>query len=368
LETTKVVQNIVNPDAEIAVLGLAPGETETAQNMPFIGKAGQRLKDALLKAGVELSGISYLNSALCWPPDNKLNMAIINACKPYFQESLSLMPKLKAILILGGEAYKFVTGTNKTVMKDLYLKSFRLKEYGDILFIPNYHPSSILYNPSPDQVALFYNGIKQSIEMYKALKEVSKPVHSFLTKNEQDLKRVLEYISSQSLIAFDTEFTSLKHPISQLLTMHFSTEENTAIGIPYRYWNGKELVYFFSHESNLFIANKLKEIFSNPRIGIAGQNLKCDSIMMRKEFGFRISNVRFDCQAASFLLDSSLGTSMEDMLARELPERAGRKTKFWGDIEKNGWYKHFSLDEILSYGNDDAMDTFKLANVLAAKL
>lgn len=364
-----VVPNLVNPRAEIALLGLSPAKDEIKKDLPFIGDAGKKIRDALGRANVSVQDVSFLNSALCWPPNNKLNKAITTACSVHFDESLKLMPNLKVVLLLGGEACKAVSGVQKTVMKDLYLRPFKLEKYGEILFIPNYHPASILYNPTPPQIALFYEGIKQSIEIYKSLKELTKPVRSVIIKDEELLKSSLDFLGRQPFLAYDSEFTSLQFKLAELLTLHFSSEENTALGFPYMWWNGEAIVPYWPSDTMSYIDNWAKFIFTNPNTSICGQNIKIDSLVARR-FGLEkgITNIVFDTQAASFVLDSNLPMSLEDLIAREIPERAGRKARFWGDVDKKNWYKYFTLDQILEYGNDDAMDTFKIANILAKRL
>ena len=48
----QVVFGVGNPQAEIMLIGEAPGATEDEQGIPFVGRAGQFLDDMLAKGDV----------------------------------------------------------------------------------------------------------------------------------------------------------------------------------------------------------------------------------------------------------------------------------------------------------------------------
>ena len=109
--------------ARILVLGLAPGlRGANRTGRPFTGDfAGQVLYDALLKHKfatgsyhpdgqdeLNLHDIRISNAVRCVPPQNKPVGAEIATCRQFLQTELSLMPELKALLVLGRIAHETV--------------------------------------------------------------------------------------------------------------------------------------------------------------------------------------------------------------------------------------------------------------------
>ncbi len=96
-----------NPEAEIMVIGEAPGQNEDEQGLPFVGKSGQLL-DKILQS-VELSSDRHVyisNAIRCRPPENRTpTLKEVGACKPYLLEQIRLVnPKI--ILLTGATAVK----------------------------------------------------------------------------------------------------------------------------------------------------------------------------------------------------------------------------------------------------------------------
>ncbi|NES71504.1 MAG: uracil-DNA glycosylase, partial [Okeania sp. SIO2D1] len=77
-----------NSQAEIMIIGEAPGQNEDEQGLPFVGRSGQLL-DKILES-VELSSDRHVyisNAIRCRPPENRTpTTQEIEACKPYLLE------------------------------------------------------------------------------------------------------------------------------------------------------------------------------------------------------------------------------------------------------------------------------------------
>lgn len=54
-------------EAELLVIGEAPGKTEDREGRPFVGAAGSILNSCLTQAGIEPKDILFANSACCYP-------------------------------------------------------------------------------------------------------------------------------------------------------------------------------------------------------------------------------------------------------------------------------------------------------------
>ncbi len=105
------------PDARIGVLGLAPaahGANRTGR--VFTGdRSGDWLYAALHRAGLanqptsvsvddglELIDTRILAAVRCAPPANKPTTGERDACRPWLDRELALLPSLKVIVVLGG--------------------------------------------------------------------------------------------------------------------------------------------------------------------------------------------------------------------------------------------------------------------------
>lgn len=64
---TQVVFGNGNPDAEILLVGEAPGETEDQEGRPFVGDSGRMLNTILEKAGLKRSELFITNAVRCRP-------------------------------------------------------------------------------------------------------------------------------------------------------------------------------------------------------------------------------------------------------------------------------------------------------------
>ena len=134
-----------DPNADLMLVGEAPGFDEDKKGLPFVGKAG-RLLDKILKA-INLSRsekVFILNILKCRPPKNRDPLpSEIEKCIPYLKKQIEIIrPKL--ILAMGKVAGKSLTG------KDTSIKEMRNTDYNynGILLRVTYHPAALLRNQS----------------------------------------------------------------------------------------------------------------------------------------------------------------------------------------------------------------------------
>ena len=87
----------------ILFVGEAPGETEDRQGAPFLGDAGQCLREMLHDLDFELDDAWVTNAAICRPPGNEINDDIIDACRPNLVNTIKrLQPR--CVVLLGQSA------------------------------------------------------------------------------------------------------------------------------------------------------------------------------------------------------------------------------------------------------------------------
>jgi uracil-DNA glycosylase len=137
--------------ARLMLVGEQPGDAEDLAGVPFVGPAGQLLREALIEAGIDIRDV-YLTNAVKhfkWTPRGKRriherpNRLEINACRVWLEQEIALV-KPKAIVALGATAAGAILGSAARVMRD------RAKPFPSPLaelVTVTVHPSSILRAP-----------------------------------------------------------------------------------------------------------------------------------------------------------------------------------------------------------------------------
>jgi DNA polymerase len=137
------VFGVGDKNADLLLVGEAPGEKEDLEGAPFVGRAG-KLLDKIL-AAISLSrdkGVYICNVLKCRPPDNRDPLpSEVEKCEPYLKEQINLI-KPKLIVALGRVAAKTLLN-NDLALKDM--RSIKHDYYGTPLVV-TYHPAALLRN------------------------------------------------------------------------------------------------------------------------------------------------------------------------------------------------------------------------------
>ncbi len=141
---TNFVFGVGNPNADIVVIGEAPGADEDAQGEPFVGRAGQLLNKILEAIQFKREEVYICNILKCRPPNNREPLPEeIERCEPYLWKQMEII-KPKMILCLGRIAGQSLLKTNDT-LGALRGKFF---DYRGIKLMVTYHPAALLRNPN----------------------------------------------------------------------------------------------------------------------------------------------------------------------------------------------------------------------------
>ena len=142
---THAVFGVGDPQADLLIVGEAPGAQEDQQGEPFVGRAGQLLNHMLAAIQLERKSVFIANILKCRPPNNRDPQAEeVAQCTPYLEQQLAhIRPKL--ILALGRIAAHFLL-QQKTALSRLRGQQFC---YGaqQIPLMVTYHPAYLLRNP-----------------------------------------------------------------------------------------------------------------------------------------------------------------------------------------------------------------------------
>lgn len=91
------------PRPWLLFVGEAPGRSEDEQGVPFVGRAGQILDDAVRRAGLGDAEWGVTNVIMCRPPGNRFDPGAAVACRPWLEAKVAaIAPRL--IVTLGAHA------------------------------------------------------------------------------------------------------------------------------------------------------------------------------------------------------------------------------------------------------------------------
>lgn len=136
--------------AQIMMIGEAPGEQETLKGRPFVGKAGKNLDQFLEATGFDRAQL-YITNVVKFRP-TKTSKAGRTVNRPPTREEIELfVPWLKreielvrpaCIVTLGNTALHALCGRSQTI-GDVHGR-FQMVDGREVF--PIYHPASVIYN------------------------------------------------------------------------------------------------------------------------------------------------------------------------------------------------------------------------------
>ncbi|MET3926422.1 uracil-DNA glycosylase [Devosia sp. 2618] len=153
LRATQLVFADGNPEADIMLIGEAPGAEEDRQGKPFVGKSGQLLDRMLAAIGLDRTKVYIANTVPWRPPGNRTptpeEMAL---CLPFLNRQVELVaPKL--VMTLGGPAMQTVFSTTAGIIKMRGKWSSVTIGNHTVEAIPTLHPAYLLRNPPAKEQA-----------------------------------------------------------------------------------------------------------------------------------------------------------------------------------------------------------------------
>ncbi len=140
---TKFVFGKGNPDADLMLIGEAPGADEDRLGEPFVGRAGKLLTDILKAINFSRDEVYIANILKCRPPNNRDPLpSERETCMPYLMKQIELI-KPKIILCLGRIAATTLLGTKLSLTK----MRGEVYDFRGIKLMVTYHPAALLRNP-----------------------------------------------------------------------------------------------------------------------------------------------------------------------------------------------------------------------------
>ena len=179
-----------------------------------------------------------------------------------------------------------------------------------------------------------------------------------LIDNEEDAKRLYDYLFTKQILSLDTETTSTHAVDAELVGLSFAVEEKEAfyVAIP------------SDREEALKFVNIFKPLYENPEILKVGQNIKYDYEVLMN-YGVEIQGKMFDTMIAHYLIQPELYHNMDYLAEVYLKYQTVHIEELIGPKGKNQKsMRDLSPTEVYEYAAEDADITLRLKNVLEPKL
>lgn len=137
---TNVVFGAGSPEAQVLIVGEAPGRQEDETGVPFVGRSGQLLVRLLAEVELSREDVYIANVVKCRPPENRdPRPDEIDACKGYLKRQIEIIDPI-VVITLGNFSTKLLlqTTTGITRMRG------RAYDWWGRFLVPTFHPAAAL--------------------------------------------------------------------------------------------------------------------------------------------------------------------------------------------------------------------------------
>jgi DNA polymerase-1 len=231
----------------------------------------------------------------------------------------------------------------------------------DVPKIPDFYK---LKEPKPQELLLFYEEMNFSslAKEHQGLSSPPKPLPTLETKTRilQDLdliEALVDELSKQKEICIDTETTGLDQMQSQIV----------GLGIGY----SPEKIWYIPFNGRLNPADIIKllnPLFTNPRVGFYGHNIKYDLHILANH-GIHISKVIGDTMIMSHLLTPHLRQhSLDDLSLHHFGHQKISIQSLIGSGKDEKAMTEVPIDQVASYCGEDVLMTIKLKELFEKEL
>jgi len=147
-DRTQVVFGEGAADAELALVGEAPGFHEDREGTPFAGRARELLERLLGGIGLSLDDVYLATVLKCRPPGNRDPLPEETAaCEPYLYRQLELV-RPRVVASLGSFATTLLSGRALGITRVHGQEQEVTLGGRTVTLYPLYHPAAALYTPT----------------------------------------------------------------------------------------------------------------------------------------------------------------------------------------------------------------------------
>lgn len=143
-----------NPEADLMLVGEAPGRDEDIQGLPFVGRSGQLLDRMLAAIGLDRNA-AYIANVIPWrPPGNRTPTPHeTEICRPFIERQIELVNP-KVLVNLGGPSAKTLLNTTEGILRLRGNWRQHVTASGTVIpAMPTLHPAYLLRTPAHKRLA-----------------------------------------------------------------------------------------------------------------------------------------------------------------------------------------------------------------------
>lgn len=294
-------------DANIAIVGEAPGAEEATKGEPFVGASGRLLTDMLARAGIDRRECYITNVIKYRPPRNDFS-TFYEKGKPT-QELEEAQQKTREELERVGPTVTIPVGNE--ALRAIVNKKGIMKWRGSILqtylgkVIPTLHPAYVLRNYSSR--IYVEKDLKRALEQSK-FPEVRRRAREFII--DPSFSQVIDFltdvIKNKKTVTFDVETVD-----TNLRCLGFADSPYHALCIPYKRNINVPGTSSWSDEELTEINDYVREVLENPEIPKVAQNFPFDWRVILDELGIKTKGLEMDTMVAAHCCYSELPKSLD---------------------------------------------------------
>ncbi len=227
--------------------------------------------------------------------------------------------------------------------------------------------TSILGESAPTQGNLFGAAVPSTIEAKKKQVDtysvsdnnITNSAHEYiLIQDVESMKKLAAELSTQKIICFDTETTSIDANLAELVGLAFSYEKNKAYYVPVPEDKTEALA----------IVNIFKTVLEDESIEKIGQNIKYD-ILILKWYDVIVKGRYFDTMIAHYLLEPDLRHKLDFIASALLNYKMVPIEKLIGKRGKNQLtMRDIAVEKVSDYAAEDADITLQVKTILEKDL
>ena len=191
------------------------------------------------------------------------------------------------------------------------------------------------------------------------LQNINTVDHQYLLiDNEQKINDLIQELSQQTEICFDTETTGINALTAEIIGMSFCFKKNKAYYVP----------LLGTKTETIYILNLFNKIFQNPHIHWIGQNIKYDFLIL-KSYNISIKGAFFDTMLAHYVIEPESRHNM-DLISTQLLkyEPVSIETLIGKKGKQQLSMRDAPLEKVKEYAAEDADITFQIKQKLAPQL
>ena len=174
----------------------------------------------------------------------------------------------------------------------------------------------------------------------------------------KELSRVLESITPDTVVAFDTETTGLEYDKDKLVGFSFSFDEKEAFYVPFAHFYLGVPDQISEDEAKIAI----RKIFSAK---VVGHNIKFDLHFVTRFLEDDSLDIYADSMVLAWLINSEAALSLDKLSEKLLGHTM---VAFKDTVKKGETFAGVALEDACKYAAEDAFITAKLYNLFLEKL